>query len=447
MLPAETFEEYFIEAVRGRQIIDSRGNPTVEAEVFTRGGGFGRAAAPAGASKGLHEALELRDGGPEYGGKGVKRAVYNINYIIAPRLIGLDSREQRLIDLTMIKLDGTQNKSRLGANAIVAVSLAVAKAAANTAGLPLYAYLGGSAGTFVLPVPLMNIINGGAHAGNELAIQEFMIAPIGADTFSEALRIAIEVYQSLKLYLKEKYGPVAINVGDEGGFAPPMKETREALTALIEAIKRAGYEPGVDVVLGLDAAASHFYDKSSNTYHIDGKKLNPDDLLEYYISLVDEFPIRSIEDPFFEEDFGHHAELTRKIGSKVLIVGDDLYVTNLKRLEKGIDTKATNAALLKVNQIGTLTEAFDYAMAALQNSMKVIVSHRSGETEDTTISHIAVALRAGLIKTGAPARGERTAKYNELLRIEEELAGSAIYAGRKTYGNIVKIFTAALDLF
>ncbi|HIQ23943.1 MAG TPA: phosphopyruvate hydratase [Pyrodictium delaneyi] len=440
-LPARLRGDFVIEDVRARMILDSRGNPTVEAEVVTRGG-FGRAAAPAGASKGLHEAIELRDGGKEFNGKGVSRAVYNVNNIIAPRLRGLDSRKQRLIDFIMCQLDGTPNKSRLGANAIVAVSLAVAKAAADTAGVPLYEYLGGAGGTFILPAPLLNIINGGAHAGNELTFQEFMIVPVGADTFAEAIRIATEVYHKLRQVLKDRYGAIAVNVGDEGGYAPPMKSNREALDALRESVSRAGYTPGKEVLFALDAAASHFYDTEKNVYIVDNRHLSRDELLEYYISLINEYPIASIEDPFYEEDFETHAELTRRIGNKVLIVGDDLYVTSLERLKKGIEHGASNAALLKVNQIGTLTEAMDYARAAMYNGMRVIVSHRSGETEDTTISHIAVGLRAGFIKTGAPARGERTAKYNELLRIEEELAGDAIYAGKLVYKGLVYLYTS-----
>ena len=344
-LPVGHDYSYIISNVRARMILDSRGNPTVEVEVTTHGGGFGRAAAPAGASKGKHEALELRDGGKKFGGRGVDRAVFNVNYVIAPKITGLDSRMQRLIDSIMIELDGTPNKSRLGANAIVATSLAVAKAAADTAGMPLYRYLGGT-GTFVMPVPLMNIINGGAHAGNELSFQEFMIAPVGADSFSEALRIGVEVYQALKRYLKDRYGANAINVGDEGGYAPPMKSNREALNALVEAIKIAGYEPGVDVVLGIDAAASHFYDAESGVYSVDDQKLTADELLDYYLSIVDEYPIKSIEDPFYEEDFESFAKLTDKLVGRVLIVGDDLYVTNIKRLIHGIELKSTSAALL-----------------------------------------------------------------------------------------------------
>jgi len=419
--------------VKARWVLDSRGNPTVEVDVVTEGGGLGRAAAPAGASKGRHEALELRDGGAKFHGKGVEKAVFNVNNVIGPRLRGIDARKQRLVDTIMCRLDGTPNKLKLGANAIVATSLAVAKAAAATAGVPLYEYLGGASGSVVLPVPLLNIINGGAHAGNDLSFQEFMIVPVGADSFAEALRIAVEIYHELKSILIEKYGKSAVNVGDEGGYAPPMKNNREALDALVEATRRAGYEPGSDVVYGIDAAADHFYDDKRGVYVVDGKEVSGDELLEYYITLVNEYPIRSIEDPFYEEDFELFASLTKRIGSNVLIVGDDLYVTNVERLRRGIEAGATNAALLKVNQVGTLTEAVDYYRVAINHSMRVIVSHRSGETEDTTIAHIAVGLRTGFIKTGAPARGERTAKYNELLRIEEQAAGDAVYPGLDAY--------------
>ncbi len=430
MLLYDVEELFRIEKIKARWILDSRARPTVEVEVKTQGNGIGRAAAPAGASKGKHEAWELRDGGKAFKGYGVSKAVRNVNNIIAPVLRGMDSRRQRDIDYKMIELDNTPNKSKLGANAIVATSLAVAKAAADTYGLPLFMYLGGKYAR-TLPTPFMNIINGGAHAGNELAIQEFMIIPVGADTFSEALRIASEVYMELKSYLKEKYGLNAINVGDEGGFAPPMKETREALNALIESIKRAGYEPGKDVLLAIDAAASQFYDVGKDKYRIDGRELSRSQLLELYKELVEEYPIASIEDPFHEEDFEGFREITRELGSRILIVGDDLFVTNIERLRKGIREGAANAILIKVNQIGTLTETIDVVYEASQNSYKAIISHRSGETEDTSIAHIAVALNTGLIKTGAPARGERTAKYNELLRIEEFLGSEAIYLGEK----------------
>ncbi len=416
--------------VHGRMILDSRGNPTVEVEVKTPTG-FGRAAAPAGASKGKHEALELRDGGKEFHGMGVRKAVNNVNNIIRPRLIGLDVRLQRTIDKLLCELDGTPNKSRLGANAIVATSLAVAKAAANSLKLPLYRYIGGI-GSYIMPVPMLNIINGGVHAGNELSFQEFMIAPVGADSFSEAIRIAVEVYKTLKQVLKNTYGANAINVGDEGGFAPPMRLNREALDALTKAIKMAGYTEK-DVVLAIDAAASQLYDPGKGVYYVDGREMMPSDLLEYYLILVDEYAIVSIEDPFHEDDFESFKLLTSKLRSRVLIVGDDLYVTNPLRLRKGIEVGATTAVLVKVNQVGTLSEAIEVTLEAQRAGLRAIISHRSGETEDTTIAHLAVGLRTGLIKTGAPCRGERTAKYNELLRIEEELAGEAIYPGLEAF--------------
>ncbi len=423
-------EEIFeIIDVRGRQIVDSRGNPTIEVDVVTRGG-FGRAAAPAGASKGKYEALELRDGRREFHGRGVGKAVWNVNNIIAPALRGMDSRRQRDIDYKMIELDGTRNKSRLGANAIIATSLAVAKAAASTYGMWLYEYLGGL-NAKVMPVPLMNFINGGVHAGNKLDIQEFMILPLNADTFCDALRIAIEVYHELKQYLKEKYGLQAINIGDEGGFAPPMTNTREALNALIGAIKRAGYGPGSDVALALDVAASQLYSYKTKTYSIDGKSFTAEELMDYFMELINEYPIVSIEDPFMEDDFQSFAKLLGKVKGKILIVGDDLFVTNIDRLRKGIEYRSCNAILVKVNQIGTLTEAIEVINEAHDVGYRAIISHRSGETEDTTIAHLAVAFNTGLIKTGAPARGERTAKYNELLRIEERLGSEAKYPGWK----------------
>lgn len=419
--------EFSIVFVKGRWVLDSRANPTVEVDVATAGGGVGTAAVPAGASKGAHEALELRDGGRRFQGKGVEKAVVSVNDVIAKRIIGMDARAQAEIDRAMMELDGTPNKSKLGANAILAVSLATAKAAASTYGMPLFQYLGGKLAR-VLPTPLMNVINGGKHAGNELSIQEFMIVPVGADRFSEALRIACEIYYSLKDVLLSRYGKSAVNVGDEGGFAPPMRESREALNALIEAIRRAGYEAGRDVVLALDAAASNFY--TNGRYRIDGKELSREELIDYYVELVNEYPIASLEDPLDEEDFEGFKEVTsrlKRVG--VQVVGDDLFVTNVKRLAKGIEIGAATALLLKVNQIGTLTEALEAAFLALRNGLNVIVSHRSGETEDTTIAHLAVALNCGQIKTGAPARGERTAKYNELIRIEEYLAGEAEYLG------------------
>lgn len=422
---------FVISHVKGRWILDSRGNPTVEAEVRTLGGGLGVAAVPAGASKGTHEAIELRDNSKEFHGKGVEKAVRNINDIISKELVGLDSREQKEIDNIMISLDGTPNKSRLGANAILAVSLAVAKAAANTYGLPLFQYLGGIYAR-TLPVPLMNIINGGKHAGNQLRIQEFLIAPAGTDTFKDALRIGSEVYHSLKSYLIEKYGKTAINVGDEGGFAPPMSQSVEALDAIVNAIKRTGYQPGKDVYLALDAAATEFYDREKDKYIIDSKELSRDELLEYYRNLVEQYPIVSIEDPFHEEDFEGFKIITEELKG-IQIIGDDLFVTNISRLSRGIEMGAANALLLKVNQIGSLTETLEAAFKAFKNNYNVVVSHRSGETEDITISHIAVALNAGQIKTGAPARGERTAKYNELIRIEEFLRGLAFFPGERVF--------------
>ncbi len=422
-------EVFRIARVHGRMILDSRGNPTVEAEVVTEGGGVGRAAAPAGASRGKHEAVELRDGGKAWGGMGVERAVRVINEVIGPALLGLDSRRQREIDSLMARLDGTPEKRVLGGNSIVAVSLAVAKAAAATAGLPLYRYLGGPS-AYVMPVPLLNVINGGVHAGNQLSFQEFMIVPVGADAFRDAMRIAVEVYKALRSVLVERYGKSAVNVGDEGGYAPPMSKNREALDALVEAVKRAGYEPGSDVVLALDVAASQLYDEKRGVYLVDGEELDRGRMIEYLVSLLDEYPVRSVEDPLYEEDFEGFAEFTREARRRgVLVVGDDLYTTNPERLYRGVEVGASTAILVKVNQVGTLTEALEVVRIALGAGMKAIISHRSGETEDATIAHIAVGTGAGLIKTGAPARGERTAKYNELLRIEEELGGEAYYPG------------------
>ena len=422
-----SYEDFIISKVHAREVLDSRGNPTVEVDVVIRGG-IGRAIVPSGASTGKYEALELRDGGSRFMGRGVSKAVYNVNNIIAKEIVGMDSRRQYEIDKKMISLDGTPNKARLGANAILGVSLANAKAAAEAYQLPLYKYLGGI-NARVIPTPLMNILNGGKHAGNELSIQEFMIIPTGADTFREALRIGVEVYHSLKSYLKEKYGLTAINVGDEGGFAPPMKYSREALDAISRAVEMSGYALESDVYLALDVAATSFYDEDSGTYFIDGEKLSTDKFQEYLLQLIDEYPIISIEDPFYEEDFEAFSIFTREVGNKVQVVGDDLFVTNVKRLRIGIEKRAATALLLKVNQIGTLSEALEAARLAMEKGLRVIVSHRSGETEDTTISDLAVALNCGQIKTGAPARGERTAKYNRLLRIEEELGDYALYRG------------------
>lgn len=416
---------YSISKIKAREILDSRGNPTVEVDVTTESGNMGRAAVPSGASRGRYEALELRDGGKRYHGKGVLKAVKNVNEIIAPALKGLDVRSQEEVDKKMIELDGTPNKSKLGANAILAVSLATARAAANALKTPLYKYLSKNRNEFLLPVPLMNIINGGKHAGNKLNIQEFIIIPHGGKTFKETLRMGVEIYYTLKKILEKKYGKIAINVGDEGGYAPPMKQTTEALEVLIESIEEAGYAPKKEVSLGLDAAASEFYDEEHGKYYLDQRSLTVDELIEYYTQLVETYPIVSIEDPFQEEDFEAFAEFTKKLGNKVQIIGDDLFVTNTRRLEKGAQFGAANALLLKVNQIGTLTESLEAAKTAFQHNYAVIVSHRSGETEDPFIADLAVALCTGQIKTGAPARSDRTSKYNQLLRIEEELGEKA----------------------
>lgn len=414
--------EYKIQKIHAREILDSRGNPTIEVDVFTPKG-FGRSSVPSGASTGTNEALELRDAEPNrYGGKGVLTAVKNVNTIIQKELLGLDVRNQREIDELMIELDETDNKSNLGANAILGVSMAVAKAAADSLNVPLYRYFGGS-NAFTLPVPTMNVLNGGKHAGNELAIQEFMIQPKGAETFYEALQIGAEIYHVLGKLLEKKYGRSSTNVGYEGGYAPKMSESTEALDALVQAIEETGYTD-TEVTIGLDAAASEFYE--DETYTIDGKKLAAPELMDYYVELVNSYPILSIEDPFYEEAFEDFEALTNELWDTI-IVGDDLFVTNIERLSKGVDMGAANALLLKINQIGTLSEAFDAANMASRNGYTVIVSHRSAETEDTTIADIAVAIGAEMIKTGAPARGERTAKYNQLLRIEEDLGDVAHY--------------------
>jgi enolase len=414
--------EYKIQKIHAREILDSRGNPTIEVDVFTPKG-FGRASVPSGASTGTNEALELRDADPNrYEGKGVLTAVKNVNTIIQKELLGLDVRNQREIDELMIELDETDNKSSMGANSILGVSMAVAKAAADSLDIPLYRYLGGS-NAFTLPIPIMNVLNGGKHAGNELAIQEFMIQPKGAETFYEALQIGVEIYHVLGKSLGKKYGSSSTNVGYEGGYAPKMSESTEALDSLVQAIEEAGYTES-EVTIGIDAAASEFYE--GGFYTIDGKKLTAQELLDYYVELVNSYPILSIEDPFFEEAFEDFAALTNELWDTI-IVGDDLFVTNIERLSKGVDMGAANALLLKINQIGTLSESFDAASMASRNGYTVIVSHRSAETEDTTISDLAVAIGAEMIKTGAPARGERTAKYNQLLRIEEDLGEVAHY--------------------
>ncbi|MBR3409243.1 MAG: phosphopyruvate hydratase [Candidatus Methanomethylophilaceae archaeon] len=413
-----------IEKVWAREVLDSRGNPTVEAEVTVKGHKIS-AIAPSGASTGTWEALELRDGGQRYGGKGVLKAVENIRGKIAGRIVGMDPTDLRAVDEAMIELDGTDNKSNLGGNATVAVSLAVAKAGAMCNGVSVYEHIGGDHVT--LPVPMLNIINGGKHAGGDLKIQECMIIPAGAKSFSDCLRMSSEVYMHLKSILKSKYGAGAINIGDEGGFAPPLDTVDEALTVICDAVSDAGYAPGKDVFLAIDAASSEFY--SDGKYSVDGMTLSPGELLDHYVDLVGSHPLVSIEDPFFEDDFATTAEFTKKVGKHVQVVGDDLFVTNTKRLARGIEQGAANALLLKVNQIGTVTESGDAAALSYKNGYNVVVSHRSGESEDTTIADLSVGWGSGEIKTGAPARGERTAKYNRLLRIEEELGSKAKFPG------------------
>jgi enolase len=417
-----------IEAIHARQILDSRGNPTVEVEVVLDDGTHSRASVPSGASTGAFEAVELRDGGPEYGGKGVERAVTAVIDEIQPELLGQDADEQRLIDFAMIDLDATPDKSRLGANAILGVSLAVARAAAESAQLPLFRYLGGP-NAHVLPVPMMNILNGGAHADTNVDIQEFMIAPIGASTFSDAVRWGAETYHALKAVLK-KHG-LNTGVGDEGGFAPDLAHNQAALDLLIEAISSAGFTPGEDVALAIDAAATEFY--RNDGYAFEGSTKTAAQMAAVYAGWLDAYPIVSLEDPLAEEDWPGWQELTAHVGDKVQIVGDDLFVTNSERLQRGIDERSANALLVKVNQIGTVTETFAAVELAQRSGMRAMMSHRSGETEDTSIADLAVAVNCGQIKTGAPARSERVAKYNQLLRIEERLDDAAAYAGRAAF--------------
>jgi len=418
-----------IDAIHAREILDSRGNPTVEVEVLLSDGQIGRAAVPSGASTGEHEAVELRDGDKgRYLGKGVQKAVDAVIDEISPALSGFDATDQRSIDQAMIDLDGTPNKGKLGANAILGVSLAVANAAAASADLPLYKYLGGP-NAHVLPVPLMNILNGGSHADSDVDIQEFMIAPIGAETFSEGLRWGVEVYHNLKAVLQEK--GLSTGLGDEGGFAPNLPSNRAALDLIQEAIKNAGYTPGTDIALALDVASSEFF--KDGAYQFEGKALSATEMSAYYAELVADYPLVSIEDPLDENDWEGWKTLTDTIGDKVQLVGDDLFVTNPVRLQQGIDAATANSLLVKVNQIGSLTETLDAVSLAQRSGYTTITSHRSGETEDTTIADIAVATNAGQIKTGAPARSERVAKYNQLLRIEEELDDAARYAGRSAF--------------
>jgi enolase len=417
-----------IDAVGAREILDSRGNPTVEVEVALDDGTIARAAVPSGASTGAFEAVELRDGGDRYGGKGVLKAVDGVLDVIGPELVGYEASEQRLVDQRLIDLDGTPDKSRLGANAILGVSLAVARAAADSAGLPLFRYVGGPS-AHLLPVPMMNILNGGAHADSNVDVQEFMIAPIGAATFAEALAMGTETYHALKAVLKKD--GLATGLGDEGGFAPSLSSNRAALDLIVRAVEKAGYSVGTDIAFALDVAATEFHD--SGAYAFEGKKLSAEEMTAYYTELVDAFPIVSIEDPLSEEDWDGWIALTDALGDRVQIVGDDLFVTNPTRLADGIARGAANALLVKVNQIGTLTETLDAVNLAHRSGYRSMMSHRSGETEDTTIADLAVATDCGQIKTGAPARSERVAKYNQLLRIEEELDDAARYAGAAAF--------------
>ena len=421
-----------IESIHARQILDSRGNPTIEVDVVTEAGAFGRAAVPSGASTGTHEAVELRDGDKKrFMGKGVFKAVENVNDIIAEEIVGFDVEDQNLVDKVMLEVDGTKNKSKLGANAILGTSLAVAKAAAMETGQSLFRYIGGvNANT--LPVPMMNILNGGSHADNSIDFQEFMVMPVKAGSFSEALRMGTEVFHHLKKVLHDK--GLSTNVGDEGGFAPNIASNEEAIEVVLRAIEKAGYKPGEDMFIAMDAAASEFYDKKAKVYHFkksSGKKLKAGEMVEYWAKWASKYPIISIEDGMDENDWKGWKELTDKLGGRVQLVGDDLFVTNVDFLQKGIDQGVANAILVKVNQIGTLTETINAVDLAKRNKYKSVMSHRSGETEDSTIADLAVALNTGQIKTGSASRSDRMAKYNQLLRIEEELGETACFPGRK----------------
>jgi enolase len=419
-----------IVSVHARQILDSRGNPTVEADVITENGFIGRAAVPSGASTGTHEAVELRDGGKLYMGKGVQKAIANVNTFIAEALVGENVLNQREIDTILLELDGTENKKKLGANAILAVSLAAAKAGAQAAGLPLYRYVGGT-NARTLPIPLMNILNGGAHADNKIDFQEFMIVPVGADTFSDGLRIGVEIFHNLKKVLKAK--GYSTNVGDEGGFAPEIKSNEEAIETVLKAIETAGYKPGEQVKIAMDAAASEFYDAKKKKYIFhksDNKILTSEEMVDYWAKWVKKYPIVSIEDGLAEDDWKGWKLLTESVGTKCQLVGDDLFVTNVKRLQEGIDKNIANSILVKVNQIGSLSETIDTVDLAHRNKYTSVMSHRSGETEDSTIADLAVALNCGQIKTGSASRSDRMAKYNQLLRIEEELGEEAFYPGK-----------------
>jgi enolase len=423
-----------IEEIIAREILDSRGNPTVEVDVYLEDGSMGRAAVPSGASTGASEAVELRDEDEErYNGKGVLQAVDNVNSLLAPEMEGYDATDQLGIDRAMIELDGTPNKGRLGANAILGVSIAAAKAAAASLGLPLYQYLGGTNGK-VLPVPMMNILNGGKHADNNVDIQEFMIMPVGADSFAEALRVGAEVYHTLKKVLKKK--GLHTSVGDEGGFAPMLGSNEEALAVIVEAISAAGYKPGEQIALALDPAATEFHKEGRYVFEAEGKSRTAEEMVDYYTMLADKYPIISIEDGLAEDDWDGWRKLTERLGKKIQLVGDDIFVTNTELLRRGIKSGVANSILIKLNQIGTITETLDAIEMARQAGYTAVVSHRSGETDDTTIADLVVATNAGQIKTGAPARTDRVAKYNQLIRIEEELAGLSLYRGAKSLYNI-----------
>lgn len=426
----------YIIDVYAREVLDSRGNPTVEVEVTTESGGFGRALVPSGASTGEYEAVELRDGDKNrYLGKGVEQAVKNVNEIISPELVGIDVTRQNIIDATMIELDGTENKGKLGANAILGVSMACAHAAANLLEVPLYTYLGGF-NAKTLPTPMMNILNGGEHADNNVDIQEFMVMPVGADSFKEALRMGAEIFHSLKKVLSEKGLNTA--VGDEGGFAPNLSSNEEALQTIVEAIEKAGYKPGEEVKLAMDVASSEMYEDGKYVFKGEGVTRTSEEMVDWYEEMVNKYPIVSIEDGLDENDWEGHKLLTERLGDRVQLVGDDLFVTNTKRLARGIEQGVGNSILIKVNQIGTLTETFDAIEMAKRAGYTAVISHRSGETEDATIADIAVATNAGQIKTGAPSRTDRVAKYNQLLRIEDELAGMGEYAGLSAFYNLKK---------
>ncbi len=423
-----------IENVKAREIMDSRGNPTLEVEIELYDGTIGRAAVPSGASTGKHEAVELRDGDKSrFNGKGVLKAVNNVNERIDAAIVDMPATDQTTIDRILIELDGTDNKSQLGANAILGISLATAHAAANFLGMPLYRYLGGVS-SYILPIPMMNILNGGKHAANSTDFQEFMVMPAGANSFSQSLRMGTEIYHSLKKVLKDK--GLNTNVGDEGGFAPSLPSNKEAVEAIVSAIEKAGYQPGKDCFIALDPAASEFYQDGKYVLSREGTTLSPAEMVDYYVKWVSSYPIISIEDGMAEDDWDGWQLITKKLGNKIQLVGDDLYVTNVKRLSQGISLKASNSVLVKLNQIGTLTETIAAIRMAQQAGWTAIISHRSGETEDTTIADLAVGLNTGMIKTGAPCRSERTAKYNRLLKIEDELGASASFIGMKAFYNL-----------